>query len=252
MKKIPSNVVFYAAVIAVWYAMARSHASVSHVFPAPADVVHSLRKGFADGSLWVAFGASLRRVAIGYAISVALGVALGVVISSSRFMEQTVGGLLTSLQSLPSICWLPLAVLWFGSSEKAILFVIVMGSVLSITISMEAGRMQTPKIYSMAGRNLGARGWRLFVFVLFPAGLPYLVAGLKQGWAFALRGLIAGEMIFATFGLGQQLMAGRRSNDMGLVVAVMLLILALGWIVDFALFRSLERRMRLKWGLAGA
>ena len=252
MKKLLNNVVFYAAVLVVWFAVAHNRPATSHVFPAPADVLHSLRSGFADGSLWVAFGASLRRVAIGYAISVVLGVALGLLIASSNFLEQTVGSLLTSLQSLPSICWLPLAVLWFGSSEKAILFVIVMGSLLSITISMEAGRKQIPKIYSMAGRNLGARGWKLFVFVLFPAGLPYLVAGLKQGWAFALRGLISGEMIFATFGLGQQLMAGRGRNDMGLVVAVMLLILALGWMVDFALFRSLDRRMRVRWGLAGA
>ena len=249
MKKAVWNLAFYGAVAAAWFVVARARGGA---FPAPGDVLRALRAGFADGSLWVAFGASLRRVAIGYAISVVLGVALGVVICSSEFMEQTVGGLLTSLQSLPSVCWLPLAVLWFGSSEKAILFVIVMGSVLSITISMEAGRKQIPAIYSMAGRNLGAHGWKLFAYVLFPAGMPYLVSGLKQGWAFALRGLIAGEMIFATFGLGQQLMAGRGRNDMGLVVAVMLLILALGWMVDFTIFRGLERRMRAKWGLAGA
>ena len=100
---------------------------------------------------------SMKRIALGYALSVAIGMVLGLGMASSKFLEQTLGGLLVSLQSLPSICWLPMAVLWFGLSEKAILFVVVMGSVLSVTIAMESGRKQMPKIYAMAGRNLGAQ-----------------------------------------------------------------------------------------------
>ncbi len=252
MKRLIRNAMFYAAILAVWAIGAHSRVWPAQLFPAPQSVWQSLRTGFDDHSLWIAVGISMRRVAIGYGISVVLGVALGLLIASSKFVEQTLGGLLTSLQSLPSICWLPLAVLWFGAGERAILFVIVMGSLLSITISMESGRKHIPKIYPMAGRNLGASGLKLFVFVLFPANLPHLVSGLKQGWTFAWRGLISGEMILATFGLGQQLMLGRKVNDMGLVVAVMLLIVALGWIVDFAFFRSLERHLQHKWGLASA
>jgi NitT/TauT family transport system permease protein len=173
-------------------------------------------------------------------------------IASSKFLEETVGGLLVSLQSLPSICWLPLAVLWFGLTEKAILFVVIMGSVLSITIAMEDGRQQMPKIYSMAGRNLGARGLKLFYFVLLPASLPYLVSGLKQGWAFAWRSLISGEMIFVSLGLGQLLMMGRDLNDMSRVIAVMILIVAIGYIVDGLVFRLVERRLQEKWGLLPA
>jgi NitT/TauT family transport system permease protein len=104
----------------------------------------------------------------------------------------------------------------------------------------------------MAGRNLGASGFRLFLFVLFPASLPYLVSGLKQGWAFAWRALISGEMVFVSLGLGQQLMMGRDLNDMSLVVAVMLLIVALGWIIDCLFFRAMERYLQRKWGLAPA
>ena len=108
---------------------------------------------------------------LGYSLSVVLGMILGLGVASNKFLEETVGGLLVSLQSLPSICWLPLAVLWFGLSEKAILFVVVMGSLLSVTIAMETGRQQMPKIYGMAGRNLGARGFKLFWYVLLPASL---------------------------------------------------------------------------------
>jgi NitT/TauT family transport system permease protein len=189
---------------------------------------------------------------IGYGISVVLGLALGLGIASNKFLEQTIGGLLVSLQSLPSICWLPIAVLWFGLTEKAILFVVVMGSLLSVTISMETGRKQLPKIYTMAGRNLGARGVRLFCHVTLPASLPYIVTGLKQGWAFAWRSLISGEMIFVTLGLGQLLMMGRDLNDMSQVIAVMILIVALGYFVDGVFFRTIEKRLQQRWGLAPA
>src|SRR5207237_8703483 len=168
----------------------------------------------------------------------------------SRFLDQILVGVLVGLLSLPSICWLLIALLWFGLSEKAILFVVVMGSLLSLTISMETGRKQLPKIYSMAGRNLGARGLKLFLNVTLPASLPYIVTGLKQGWAFAWRSLISGEMIFVTLGLGQLLIMGRDLHDLRQVVAVMILIVALGYIVDGLVFKTIERLLEQRWGLA--
>jgi NitT/TauT family transport system permease protein len=179
-----------------------------------------------------------------------LGIALGVLIATSRFLKETLGGLVVSLQSLPSLCWLPLAVLWFGLSEKAIIFVVVMGSLLSVTISTELGVRHVPKIYSMAGRNLGASGIQLFLHVLLPASLPHLVSGLKQGWAFAWRSLVSGEMIFVSLGLGHLLMMGRDLNDMSQVVAVMILIVTIGYLVDGLLFRTIEKRIQQTWGLA--
>jgi NitT/TauT family transport system permease protein len=249
MKGIVRQTAFYTLLIGTWIVVARLHVWPPYLVPSPQGVFDSLRSGFSDHSFWIAIAVSMKRIAIGYAVSVAIGIVLGLLLASSEFLEQTLGGLLVSLQSLPSICWLPMAVLWFGLSEKAILFVVVMGSVLSVTISMETGRKQVPKIYSLAGRNLGARGLKLFLYVLFPASLPYLLTGLKQGWAFAWRSLIAGEMIFVSLGLGQLLMMGRDLNDMSQVIAVMILIVAIGYIVDGLVFRTMERRLQYRWGL---
>jgi NitT/TauT family transport system permease protein len=252
MKRFGRQAIFYGVLIAVWALLAELKVWPPYVFPTPQAVFQSLWAGFADHSFWIAIGVSMKRMLLGYTLSVILGMILGLGVASNKFLEETVGGLLVSLQSLPSICWLPLAVLWFGLSEKAILFVVVMGSLLSVTIAMETGRQQVPKIYGMAGRNLGARGFPLFWYVLLPASLPYIVSGLKQGWAFAWRSLISGEMIFVSLGLGQLLMMGRDLNDMSQVIAVMVLIVAIGYVVDGLVFKTVERRIQRKWGLAPA
>ncbi len=249
MSRILKNLVFYGSLLTAWALIAHAKIWPPYLLPAPFDVWRSLRDGFADHSFWIAIGVSMRRVAIGYALSVVMGMILGFGIAGSKFLEQTVAPLLTSLQSLPSICWLPLAMLWFGLSERAIYFVIIAGSVLSITISMESGRHAIPRIYSQAGRNLGARGWKLIVFVLLPASLPHLVSGLKQGWAFAWRALVSGEMIVAGLGLGQLLMVGRDNSDMSMVLAVMLVIVVIGWAIDGLIFRGIEGWFSRRWGL---
>ncbi len=252
MKRTFKLVLFYAVLIGIWALLAKMKVWPPYIFPTPWGVGEALWMGFKDHSFWIAIAISMKRMLIGYGISVVLGLVLGLGVASNKFLEETVGGLLVSLQSLPSICWLPIAVLWFGLSEKAILFVVVIGSLLSVTISMETGRKQLPKIYSMAGRNLGARGLQLFLHVTLPASLPYIVTGLKQGWAFAWRSLISGEMIFVTLGLGQLLMMGRDLSDMSQVIAVMILIIALGYLVDGLCFRTVERRLQQRWGLAPA
>ncbi len=243
---------FYSVLIGTWLLLAKLKIWPPYVFPTPQGVGEALWAGFADHSFWIAIAISMKRMLLGYSLSVILGMVLGLGVASNKFLEETMGGLLVSLQSLPSICWLPLAVLWFGLSEKAILFVVVMGSLLSVTIAMEDGRKQMPKIYGMAGRNLGARGFKLFWYVLLPASLPFIVSGLKQGWAFAWRSLISGEMIFVSLGLGQLLMMGRDLNDMSQVIAVMILIIGLGYMVDGLVFRTVERRLQQRWGLAPA
>ncbi|HXY14214.1 MAG TPA: ABC transporter permease [Terriglobales bacterium] len=250
MKRFARHAIFYATLMAIWVVLVKLKIWPPYVFPSPQGVLQSLWAGFADHSFWIAIAVSMRRMVLGYSASVILGMILGLGVASNKFLEETMGGLLVSLQSLPSICWLPLAVLWFGLTEKAILFVVVMGSLLSVTIAMETGRQQMPKIYGMAGRNLGARGFKLFWHVLLPASLPYIVSGLKQGWAFAWRSLISGEMIFVSLGLGQLLMMGRDLNDMSQVIAVMILIVAIGYVVDGLVFRTIERRLQHKWGFA--
>src|ERR1700733_554809 len=250
MKKLAKQAIFYGALIGLWALLAKLHIWPPYLFPPPWGVAHALRDGFSDHSFWIGIAVTMKRMLIGYTLSVVLGMVLGLGVSSSKFLEETVGGLLVSLQSLPSICWIPLAVLWFGLTEKAILFVVLMGSLLSVTIAMEDGRKQMPKIYGMAGRNLGASGFRLFWSVLLPASLPFIVNGMKQGWAFAWRSLIQAEMIFLSLGLGQLLMMGRDLSDMNQVLAVMILIIVLGYLVDGLIFRTMERRLQQKYGLA--
>jgi NitT/TauT family transport system permease protein len=252
MKRAARLVVFYSCLFGLWALLAQLKIWPPYLFPTPWGVAQELYYGFSDHSYWIAIAVSMRRVLIGYAISVVLGMFLGLGVASNKFLEETMGGLLVSLQSLPSICWWPLALLWFGLNQNAILFVVIMGSLLSVTLAMEDGRKQMPKIYGMAGRNLGARGFQLFWHVLLPASLPFIVSGLKQGWAFAWRSLITAEMLYVSLGLGQVLMMGRETSNMNAVIAVMILIIALGYIVDGLIFKSMERHLQHKWGLTPA
>jgi NitT/TauT family transport system permease protein len=238
-----NQLIFGAGVLVVWEAVTLMKLWPPYAFPTPQGVAESLWFGFADHSFWIGIGVSMRRVAVGYSISVVLGILLGMAIASNGFLEDTVGRLVLSLQSLPSICWLPMSVLWFGLTEKAIIFVAVIGSLLAVTLNTKAGFDNVPRILSMAGRNLGAR---------VPASLPSLVDGLRQGWAFAWRSLISGEMIFVTVGLGQLLMMGRDLNDINQVFAVMVLIAGLGYLMDGILFRRIETSVRYKWGITAA
>jgi sulfonate transport system permease protein len=252
MKRAARLIIFYALLLGLWALLAKLKIWPSYLFPTPWGVAQELYYGFSDHSYWIAIAVSMRRVLIGYAISVVLGMILGLGVASNKFLEETMGGLLVSLQSLPSICWWPLALLWFGLNQNAILFVVIMGSLLSVTLAMEDGRKQMPKIYGMAGRNLGASGFQLFWHVLLPASLPFIVSGLKQGWAFAWRSLITAEMLYVSLGLGQVLMMGRETSNMNAVIAVMILIIGLGYIVDGLIFKSMERHLQHKWGLTPA
>src|ERR1022692_1295476 len=252
MKRLARFAIFYGALLGLWLLLAELKIWPPYLFPTPKGVAEALYAGFADHSFWIAMAVSMRRVVIGYAISVVLGMILGLGVASNKFLEETMGGLLVSLQSLPSICWWPLALLWFGLNQNAILFVVIMGSLLSVTIAMEEGGKQMPKIYGMAGRNLGARGFPLFWHVLLPASLPFIISGLKQGWAFAWRSLISGEMLFVSLGLGQLLMLGRDLNDMSQVIAVMILIIIVGFIADIVFFRGAERWIQRRWGFSAA
>jgi len=250
MKKAAEQILFYACLVLVWQLLVAMRIWPPYLLPSPMMVLEALWYGIVDRTLVVGVGISMRRIALGYAVSVVMGVGLGFLIATSEFLERTVGKLVLGLQSLPSICWLPLAVLWFGLSENAILFVVLMGSVLAVAINTEIGVRHVPRIYLLAGKNMGAHGMAMFTHILLPASMPHLIAGLKQGWAFAWRSLISGEMIFVSLGLGHLLMMGRDLNDMSQVMAVMVLIMLLGYAVDRTVFHSLEKRIQRKWGLA--
>ncbi len=205
-----------------------------------------------DGRLAAGTLVSLRRLFQGYLLSVAIGVPLGMLIARVTLLRLAFKPVVMGLQALPSICWLPLALLWFGLNDSAILFVVVMGSVLSISIAAEDGVSSIqPQLLQQAG-TLGIRGLRFYAGVLLPGALPGIVTGLKLGWSFAWRALMAGELLFVSGGLGQLLSMGRELMDVPQVMAVMLAIVAVGYLFDRLLFQTLERKVRRRWGLASA
>ncbi|HTL70551.1 MAG TPA: ABC transporter permease, partial [Candidatus Eisenbacteria bacterium] len=240
---------FYAILLSVWQLLFNLKFWPQYLFPSPGQVAETLAAGFADRSLLIALAVSLRRLVCGYGISIVFGTLLGLVIGKVRVLDETLGGFFVGLQTLPSICWLPLAILWFGLSESAITFVVVMGSLLSITIATDSGVKNIPPLYLRAGRNMGAKGFDMFLNVVLPAALPSIVAGLKQGWSFAWRSLMAGEILFVSLGLGHLLNMGRELNDMSQVIAVMIVIITIGVVMDLCVFGTAEKRMRRIWGL---
>jgi NitT/TauT family transport system permease protein len=206
----------------------------------------------ADGRLGAAVSRSLARLAQGYALSVLLGVPLGIVLARGEWLRRMLRPVVIGLQALPSICWLPLAILWFGLSETAILFVVVMGSLLAVAIASEDAVAGVDPVLLRAAGTLGIRGPRFHLGVLLPAAFPGVLTGLKLGWSFAWRALMAGELLFVAGGLGQLLQQGRELLDAAQVMAVMAAIVAIGMIVDRVVFRVLELRVRRRWGLADA
>ncbi len=140
MRRTARFLVFYASLLGLWTLLSKMHIWPPYLFPSPWGVAQALYGGFQDQTYWIAIRVSMQRVLIGYGISVVFGMILGLGVASNKFLEETMGGLLVSLQSLPSICWWPLALLWFGLNQNAILFVVVMGSLLSVTLAMEDGR----------------------------------------------------------------------------------------------------------------
>lgn len=240
---------FYIGLVLVWELLYLLRIWPEFLFPSPQSVGVMLAEGFRGGTFILGIGASLARLGVGYAISLGIGLPLGLLTGRVKVLDQTVGALVLGMQTLPSICWLPLALLWFGLNERAIIFVVVMGAVLAITLAAEDGVKNVKPLYVRAAKNMGAHGWKLYTRVILPAALPAIVTGMKLGWSFAWRSLMAGELLYGNVGLGQLLMMGRELNDMSQVIAVMLVIVALGLLVDRLVFAPLERRVRARWGL---
>lgn len=245
------QVVFYGALLLIWHGLAISGIWPSYALPGPLDVMNSLVSGFQDGSFLQAILVSMQRLVIGYSISLIVGVTLGILIGRNRIVEETLGSLILGMQALPSICWLPLAILWFHLSEQAVIFVVVMGALFSITLGVDAGVKNTPPVYLKAARNMGARGLALATQVILPAALPAVLSGLKQGWSFAWRSLMAAELLYYTLSLGNLLNNARDLNDTAQVIAIMLIIIVIGVAIDSLIFDPIERRVRERWGLSG-
>lgn len=219
------------------------------MFPSPLDVAKTLWTLTIDNTLFIAISVSMKRILIGYSISVIIGMLIALVMLRFDYLSENLSSLILGLQTLPSICWLPFAILWFGLKESSIIFVIAIGSIFAISIATESGIKNINPLFIRAAKTMGAKGFKAYWNVILPAALPSIISGMKQGWSFAWRALMAGEMLSATTGLGQVLMVGRELADISQVVAVMVVIVFLGLAVDKLLFERVENNIRYKWGL---
>lgn len=249
MRNVGKRVVFFLMLIGVWELVYLGGIWPEYVLPSPVSVGKTLVGGFQNRTLLIGIGISMKRIAIGYGISIGIGIFLGILIARFRILEDTLGALISGLQTLPTICWLPLALLWFGLNDRAIIFLVIMGAVLSIAIATDSGVKNVPSLYIRAAKTMGAKGWRLYLEVIIPAALPHIIIGMKQGWSFAWRSLMAGELLIVCLGLGHLMMIGRELNDMSQVIAVMIVIIIIGIVVDRLFFVKVEKRIRERWGL---
>ena len=237
-------------VLAIWELI---HVSgwKEEIFPGPAATLANLGDQLRTALLWHAIGTTVERAIIGFGLSVVIGAVIGALVSRIRPLRAAVGSLITGLQTMPSIAWFPFAIILFGISTTAILFVIVLGSAPSIANGLIAGVDYTPPLLLRAGKMMGLRRFSLYRYLILPASLPAFVAGLKQGWAFAWRSLMAGELLVIIANqpsLGVLLSTDQDQSDMQSATAIIIVILVIGIVVD-SLFGRADGAIRRRWGV---
>jgi len=251
MKRVLSATLFFTALLLAWH-----YACVLEIWnpvlvPSPESVVRYLWTALCDGSLLDASMVTMKRLLLGYSFGVLLGLPLGLLTARFKVLGDTLGLVSLGLQTLPSVCWVPLSLLWFGQTETAMFFVVVMGTLWSMIIATENGVRNVPPIFRRAAMTMGSRGIHTWIYVMLPASLPFVVSGMKQGWAFAWRSLMAAEIyvtILSGFGLGHLLHYGRELNAMEQVIAIMLVIILIGLLADKIIFAPWERLLHRRWG----
>ena len=239
-------------VVGGWQLVVMSGWKPEFVLPSPFTVFQRLWEDMQTAEFWNAINVTMQRAVKGYALALIIGVAIGLAVSRSRVLRAAVGSLITGLQTMPSVAWFPLAILLFKLSEAAIMFVIVLGAAPSIANGLIHGVDHVPPIMLRAGRVLGAKGISAYRYVILPAALPSFTAGLKQGWAFSWRSLMAGELLVIianSKSLGFLLASNRELVDAPGLMATMIVILVIGIIVDALFFAQIEKRLRHRWGL---
>jgi NitT/TauT family transport system permease protein len=242
----------FALFILLWQLVVWAHVKPSYALPGPGPVFRRLFHDLGDGSILKATGVTMRRAGIGFALAVLIGSVVGIAVARVKVLRAAVGSMITGLQTMPTIAWFPLAILLFQLSETAITFVVVLGAAPAIANGIISGVDHIPPLLLRAGRVLGARGLSSYRHVIIPGALPGFVAGLKQGWAFAWRSLMAGELIVIIAkrpSLGAKLEFARTNSDAQGLLATMLLILVIGIVIDSLVFGRLDATIRRRWGL---
>jgi NitT/TauT family transport system permease protein len=240
--------------IFLWQVVVWSGWKPEYILPGPGATFRALRDLIADGTVGEAISITMQRAAAGFALALLIGVVVGSIVASSKIVRSAVGSLVTGIQTMPSIAWFPLAIVLFSLSEQAITFVVVLGAAPSIANGLIAGVDHVNPILLRAGRVMGARGVRSYRHVVLPASFPSFLGGLKQGWAFAWRSLMAGELLGVVTGepsIGFLLQNYRNLADYDAMMAMMVVILVVGIVVDAVFFGTLDRWVRRRYGLLG-
>ncbi len=234
----------------IWEVASRLSPVPDFMFPGVLQVLETLFTGLFSGQITEAIFRSVGRLLIGFFIATTLGLLLGYFIWRYKLVDDTLGFLVVALQSIPSIVWLPLAIVWFGLGEMAILFVVTIGATWTMTITTASGFKNVPKLYQRVARTFGSSGLHFLRTVIMPAAVPQLISGMRLAWAFSWRALMAGELLGAGGGLGHLLETGRSLGQMDLVISVMIIIALIGTIIDNVVFTRLDRNVQKKWGLS--
>jgi NitT/TauT family transport system permease protein len=237
--------------LAIWEGFFLSGVKPSYVLPSPLTVLGTLGQLLSDPVYLGAIGVTMTRGIVGYAIALVIGTVIGLAVARFRFVRSAIGSLLTGLQTMPSIAWFPVSILLFGLTETAIAFVVVLGAAPSIANGLIGGVDEVPPPLLRTAKSLGARGVSLYTRVIVPAAFPAYLAGLKQGWAFAWRSLLAGELLVvigASVSLGQRLSFYRTLSNAPALFATMIVILIIGMLVD-QVFARITNGVRARRGL---
>ncbi|MFF8828085.1 ABC transporter permease [Streptomyces sp. NPDC015131] len=253
VRKVLPPLVAVALVLVVWQLLVWAEVTDAYKLPPPSAVWDSLSAMWLEGTLFGVLWTSVSRALLGFLMALAIGTPLGLLVARVRFVRAAIGPILSGLQSLPSVAWVAPAVLWLGLNDSMMFAVILLGAVPSIANGLVAGVDQVPPLFLRAGRTLGATGLRGARHIVMPAALPGYLAGLKQGWAFSWRSLMAAEIIASSpelgLGLGQLLENGRNNIDMPGIFLAILLILSVGIAIDLLIFSPLERAVLRRRGL---
>jgi len=248
------KLVAVALMLGTWQLVVLSGWRPDYVLPGPATVFGRLATDLSHADFYVGVGVTLRRALTGYLMAVAIGASVGIVVAQVKVVRRAVGSAILGLQSMPSIAWFPLAILLFQQSETAIASVVVLGAAPAIAAGLLNGVDHVQPLLIRVGRVMGARGPALYRHVILPAALPSFIGGLKQGWAFAWRSLMAGEIIVIvanSASIGQQLQFAKDLADAEQLLAIMVVIFVIGVVID-TLFGALDRAVRVRWGLIEA
>lgn len=240
---------FYLLLLGWWQLFFSLNLIQDYLFPAPVDVARRLWQLGSDGYLWPSILATLVRMAIGFSISAGTGLAIGLLMGMSRMINSCLRSLFLGLQTLPTAAWVPISLLLFGLSDHGIYFVIIMSSVAAVAISTSDGILHISPIYLRAARTLGTPAYAMPFHIILPAALPGIITGIKLGWTLGWHGAVSAELIKSSVGLGYLLYMGRELNDVSQVIAIMLLTILFGLLLDRFLFGLIEKRIRVRWGL---